>query len=153
MTDDSVEVAGTDDTPRPNEAPVQSVEEIALAVDRREVTFPMVIKALYLQWSEDLEPHLRQRYQDLYRPALEQFMAAHGGIRESFYADDFTAGVVLTGSGELFSTIWWDEFKFDTAPARTLEAELNDLRMKAWSYLSDAHRRLCTSASFGSTRA
>lgn len=120
--------------------------EIELAVERGEVTFPMVMKALYLQWPEqwsEPQAYLGKRYRDRYCPALSQFMAAHGGISESFYSDNFAAGAVLTRKDELFSNIWWDQFKFDTIPARALEADINDLRFRAGLYLSEDHRRIC----------
>src|SRR5829696_4244120 len=119
-----------------------SVEEIALAVERGQVTFSMVIKALYLQDEAEL-PHLRARHEELYRPALAQFMDLHGGIVESFYANEFVAGVALTGTNELFANIWWDRFNFDTTAARALEADINDLRLKAGLYLAEDHRRIC----------
>lgn len=125
-----------------NEEPVGAVAEAELAVEREEVTFSMVIKILYLQ-SFATNAHVRERYRGLYRPALAQFTAAHGGICESFYADEFCAGVMLTGKSELFSELWWDEFKFDTTPARAIEADINDLRLRAGLYLSEQHREIC----------
>ena len=119
-----------------------SVLEIKLAIERREVTFPMVVKALYFQfWANGA---LRDLYQELYPRALSQFMTEHGGINESFYAREFAAGVVLTGKGELFFNIMgWDQFVFDTIPARTFEADINDLLLKAELYLSENHARIC----------
>jgi hypothetical protein len=123
-----------------------SVQEIDLAVERHEVTFPMVLKLLYLSLSPRKD--LSDSYRDLYRRALAQFTENCGGIRESFYANEFVAGVLLTQRDELFFNIWWDEFKFDTIPARSLEADLNDLRLKAGLYLSEEHRRVCTARLF-----
>jgi hypothetical protein len=122
--------------------PVWANEEIALAIDRYEVTFSMVLRTSYLQWSAPT-PYLRDSYRKLHRPVLEQFMMRNGGIRESFYVTDFAAGVVLTGSWRLFADVWWDAFKFDTSAARELEAEFNELRLKASEYLDEKHRRVC----------
>lgn len=125
-----------------NEEALDSVVEIELAVERGEVTFPMVMKALRLQWSAP-RADLRERYRNLYRPALSDFMERYGGISESFYADEFAAGALLTRKDELFSMIWWDEFKFDTIPVRTLEVDINDLWVRVGLYLSKDHRRIC----------
>jgi hypothetical protein len=126
--------------------PLGSVAEIALAVRDGEVTFPMVMKALYYQypqWSRSASPPRRELYRELYVRALSQFTQRHEGIADSYFANEFGAGVALTGKDELFSSIWWDEFKFDTNPARALEADINDLRLKAELYLSANHRRIC----------
>jgi hypothetical protein len=112
-----------------NEKALSSVVEIELAVQRGEVTFPMVMKALYLQWSEP-RPHLQKLYRNLYRPALLNFMERHGGISESFYANEFAAGALLTRDDQLFSIIWWDAFNFDTIRVRELELDINDLWVK-----------------------
>jgi hypothetical protein len=137
----------TDVKPSRDEGPLDSVVEIELALERGEVTFPMVMKALYMQWpdedADDTPLYIRECYQRLYQPALAQFMAAHAGINESWYADEFAAGAVLTGKNELFANVRWDDFKFDTTPARALEADVNDLRLRAELYLSDKHRRIC----------
>ena len=94
----------------------------------------MVMKALYLQrpeFSRDQDDRVTERYRALYPSALAKFMDAHGGIEDSFYADRIPAGVVLTGSGELFFSMWWDVFRFDTTVARELEAEVNELHLPA----------------------
>ncbi len=70
-------------------------------------------------------------------------MVVHRGIVQSFYADELAAGVVLTRDHQLLADVWWDAFKFDTTPARQLEADINDLRLKAGFYLAEGHRRLC----------
>jgi hypothetical protein len=44
--------------------------------------------------------------------------------------------------------IWWDEFKFDTIPARALEADINDLRLKTGLYLAEDSRKMCTARLF-----
>jgi hypothetical protein len=124
-----------------------STEEIEIAIERNQVTFPMFMKLLY----RNLRPErteLRERLADLYFRALPLFMTACGGISESFYADEFVAGVVLTRKGELLSNIWWDEFKFDTIPARSIEADINDLQLRTGLYLSEDHRRMCTERIF-----
>jgi hypothetical protein len=124
-----------------------STEEIEVAVERGEVTFPMVMKLLY----RNLRPEpqeMHERLSDLYFRALPQFVANCGGISESFYANEFVAGVVITQKDELLSNIWWDEFKFDTIPARFLESDFNDLRLKAKLYLSEDHRKMCNARLF-----
>ena len=123
--------------------PTTSVEEIAIAVARGQVTFWMLMKTLYGQWAADSDEYLRERYRVLYKPALSCFIAAHGGIEKSFYANEFPAGVVLTCNEELFADVWWDAFKFDTTPARQVEADINDLCLKAWLYLPRKHRLVC----------
>jgi len=140
--DGLVDMTETDAVTPIDDEPLDSVVEIELAIESKRVTFPMVMKALYLQWSAP-SSHLRERYRALYRPALSQFMTTHGGISESFYADEFAAGALLSSNDELFSNIWWDQFKFDTTPARALEADINDLRLRADLYLSESHRRIC----------
>lgn len=124
-----------------------STEEIEIAIERGEVTYPMVLKLLYRNLRPE-PPELHQRLSDLYFRALPQFIANCGGISESFHANEFVAGVLLTQKDELFSNIWWDEFKFDTIPARTLEADFNDLRLKAKLYLSEDHCKMCTARLF-----
>ena len=137
VTDEKLETENS--TSRDHE-PLDSAVEIELAVERGEVTFPMVMKALYLQWpGETTAQYLRQRYHDVYHTALKQFMTKQGGISESFYANEFVAGALLTCKDQLFSNIWWDRFSFDTTKARTLEADINDLRVKAGLYLSECH--------------
>jgi hypothetical protein len=137
------EKSETENSASRDQEPLDSVAEIELAVERGVVTFPMVMKALYLPFSAETAQHLRQRYQDVYRPALLQFMIAQGGIDESFYANEFGAGALLTCMGELFSNIWWDQLPFDTTKARALEADINDLLMKAGHYLSECHSGIC----------
>lgn len=123
--------------------PTDSVLEIELALERGEVTFPMVVKALGLQ-GRPIPEWFGERYRKVYPPALAQFMARHCGINESFYANEFIAGALLTGKDELFFVILgWDQFNFDTIPARALEADINDLRLKAKLYLADCDARLC----------
>jgi hypothetical protein len=129
---------------RAPEAPTTAVEEIQLAVDHHTVSFSMVMKALYLQRPEfvgEQDAHVTARYRQLYPRALEQFMASHAGIEDSFYAERFPAGVVLTGSEELFVSIWWDVFEFDTTAARELDAEVNELRLKVNKFVSSSDRR------------
>lgn len=104
----------------------------------------MVMKALYLQrpeFSRDQDDRVTERYRALYPSALAKFMDAHGGIEDSFYADRIPAGVVLTGSGELFFSMWWDVFRFDTTVARELEAEVNELHLKVNKFLPRSDRR------------
>lgn len=122
-----------------DEEPLGWVLEAELAVQRNEVTFPMVMKTLRVELGQPT--HLP--YRDLYRQVLSQFMDAHGGIAESFYADEFYAGTLLTQKGELFFNIWWDKFNFATTKARALEADINDLRLKAELYLPQDHRWIC----------
>jgi len=124
-----------------------STEEIEIAIDRRDVTFPMVMKLLYRNMRPE-PTELHERLSDLYFRALPIFIANCGGIAESFYADEFVAGVLLTQQDELLSNIWWDEFNFDTIPARSLESDFNDLRLRAKLYLSEDHRRMCTARLF-----
>jgi hypothetical protein len=124
-----------------------STEEIEIAIERGEVTFPMFMKLLYRNLRPE-RPEVHERLADLYFRALPQFMTTCGGICESFYADEFVAGVLLTRKGELLFNIWWDEFKFDTIPARSLEADINDLQIKTGLYLSEDHRRMCTARIF-----
>jgi hypothetical protein len=124
-----------------------STEEIEIAIERDQVTFPMFMKLLYRNLRPE-RPELRERLADMYSRALPLFMTACGGICESFYADEFVAGVVLTRKGELLSNIWWDEFKFDTIPARSIEADINDLQLRTGLYLSEDHRRMCTARIF-----
>jgi hypothetical protein len=106
------------------------------------------MKLLYRNLGSE-RPELRERLADLYFRALPQFMTRCGGISESFYADEFVAGVLLTQKSEVLFNIWWDEFKFDTIPARSLEADINDLQVKAGLYLSEDHRKMCTARLFG----
>lgn len=120
-----------------------SAAEIELAVKRGDVSFPMLLKLLYLR-----EQGGDQREPALYQQALSLFMDKYGGINESFYADEFVAGALLTKRDELFFNIWWDRFKFDTIPARSLEADINDLRLKIAQYLNEDHRRICTARLF-----
>jgi len=129
---------------RAPERPTTAVEEIQLAVDHHTVSFSMVMKALYLQrpeFADESDEHLTARYRSLYPLALEQFMGSHAGIEESFYAERFPAGVVLTGSEELFVSIWWEVFDFDTTAARELDAEINELRLKVDKFVSKSDRR------------
>jgi hypothetical protein len=122
-----------------------STSEIALALERREMSFPMLMKLLYLRaQGEDQQ----KRWSALYHRALTLFMEIYGGISESFYANEFVAGALLTRKDELFFNIWWDQFKFDTIPARSLEADINDLRLKTGLYLTEDHRRICTARLF-----
>jgi hypothetical protein len=122
---------------------IGSGEEIPLAIERKQVTFPMVMKLLYYSnTNRDIDARLRQKYLELYRSALTQFIVLCGGIRESFYANEFAAGVVLTKT-DVFFNIWWDECDFDTTAARALEAEINDLRFRACLYLPGDHREIC----------
>jgi hypothetical protein len=126
--------------------PLGSVAEIALAIREGTVTFSMLMKALYYQypqWSRSASDERREKYRALYLGALPQFVRRHGGIDDSYFANEFGAGVVLTGKVELFCAIWWDELRFNTNPARALEADINDLRLKAELYLSLNHRRIC----------
>ena len=122
-------------TTRDQELLTGSTSEIALALERREVSFPMLMKLLYLRaQGEDQQ----KRWSALYHRALTLFMEIYGGISESFYANEFVAGALLTRKDELFFNIWWDQFKFDTIPARSLEADINDLEndldLVAWGY-------------------
>jgi hypothetical protein len=73
---------------------------------------------------------------------------SYGGISESFYANEFVAAAPLTRKAELFFNIWWDQFKFDTIPARSLEADIDDLRLKTGLYLTEDHRRISTARLF-----
>jgi hypothetical protein len=114
-----------------DELPVpDSLLEVELAIKRREVSFPMVMRALALAPER------------LYRPALEVFADTNGGIRESFYADEFPAGALLTGRDDLFFDVWWDRLDFDTTPARELECDISDLRLRAMLYLDRGQRRI-----------
>jgi hypothetical protein len=126
------------------ERPTTAVEEIQIAVDEHTVSFSMVMKALYLQrpeFARDEHEHVTARYRELYPTALAQFMESHEGIQDSFYAERFPAGVVLTGSEELFVSIWWEVFAFDTTAARELDAEINELRLKIGKFVSPSDRR------------
>lgn len=44
--------------------PMWSAEEIAFAIERNEVTLPMMIRTVYVQWSAH-EDYLRDRYRQL----------------------------------------------------------------------------------------
>jgi hypothetical protein len=99
-----------------------SLVEVELALERGPVTFPIVMRARYLGSRE------------LYGRAVAAFAEEHGGVRESFYANRFPAGAMLTEQGELFLDTWWEGREVDPM-ARELEAEISDLRMRAKSYV------------------
>ena len=124
-----------------------STEEIEVAIERGEVSFPMFMKLLYRNL-RPAPPEFQERLSDLYFRALPLFMANCGGINESFYADEFVAGVLITLKDELHFNAWWDEFNFDTIPARSLESDFNDLRLKARLYLSQDPRKICNARLF-----
>src|SRR5829696_7834980 len=126
------------------ECPHDSIEELRAALERDEVTFPMAMKALYLQrpeWNDNEAS--RRRYCELYPKLCEAFIRNTDGLRESLYANQYAAGVALTKDCELFTAIWWEDFPFNTAPARVLEAEISDLRIRAELYLSGEPRKIC----------
>lgn len=134
----TTEPSGADrEVERPPKCPHDSIEELRAALERDEVTFPMAMKALYLQrpeWNDNEAS--RSRYCELYPKLCEAFIRHTDGLRESLYANQFAAGVALTKDCELYTAIWWEDFPFNTAPARFLEAEISDLRVRAELYLS-----------------
>ena len=129
------------ETVRPDPDPSSTVaEEIQLAIQRRTVTFAMVLSALYLRRQETAEGAARDRYQELYPAALGQFIDAHGGLSVYEHARLFPAGVAYTGSNEFFVSIRWDLLAFDTTAARDLDAKINVFRLKIHKYVSTRDR-------------
>lgn len=128
---------------RPPECPHDSIEELRAALERDEVTFSMAMKALYLQRAEwNGSEASRSRYRELYPKLCKAFIEHTGGVRESLYANEFAAGVALTKGCELYTAIWWEDLPFNTVPARVLEADISDLRIRAELYLSGEARRI-----------
>ena len=128
---------------RPLKCPHDSIEELKAALKRDEVTFPMAMKALYLQrpeWNDNEAS--RRRYCELYPKLCEAFISHTDGLRESLYVNQFAAGVALTKGCELYTAIWWEDFSFNTAAARRLEAEISDLRTRAELYVSGEPRKI-----------
>ncbi len=144
MTATTIEPSGAAREPeRPLECPHDSIEELKAALERDEVTFSMSMKALYLQRAEwNGSEASRGRYCELYPELCKAFIKHTGGVRESLYANEFAAGVALTKGCELYTAIWWEDFPFNTGPARVLEADISDLRTRAELYLSGEARRI-----------
>lgn len=128
---------------RPLKCPHDSVEELKAALERDEVTFSMAMKALYLQrakWNDSEAS--RSRYCELYPKLCKAFIKHTGGLTESLYTNEFASGVALTKDRELYTAIWWEDFPFNTGPARVLEADISDLRIRAGLYLSGEARKI-----------
>lgn len=124
--------------------PRDSGQSIEAAIERDEVSFSQQFTALYRQYrasSDEEEAH----WADIYKRAHAVFDRKHEGIRRSWYADPFAAGVALTGDGKLHEDVWLDDLAYDTTDAARFWGELRTLRDRVDVNLPGLHadRRVC----------
>ena len=125
--------------------PRDSRESIKDAAERGKVSFSQVFAALYAQYDERLTDEERASRVATYEGARRAFEDAHDGVVRSYHANEFPAGVALTGDGQLHDAVWVNTLAFDTTDAAGFWSELRTLRDRVDLNLpsDQADRRIC----------
>jgi hypothetical protein len=119
---------------RASEPPRDSGESIEDAIADNQVSFSQQFTALYRQYR--VPRAYQAHWTDIYRRARKAFEADHGnGVKRSWYADPFAAGVAMTRDDTLHEAVWFDELDFDSAEALALWTDLRTLHGRIDQYL------------------
>ncbi len=119
--------------------PRDSTQAIEAAIDREDVSFAQQFAALYDQYEKHISDEERRRRAAIYTEALACFDKSADGVERSWYADEFPAGVALTGDGSLHDGIWFNRLAYDTTDAARLWGDLRWLRDRVELNLPSDH--------------